>query len=152
MIEALAQLAPPSPVRSLREDRQASTITESRTCYDHLAGRSGVELRDRLLATSALRAVNDRDHMLTGHGRHLLAELEIDPDDLQATRRVLARSCIDWTSRRPHLAGALPAAITGTFIARGWLLHTEGRGLRVAGDYDQLLDRWLASAPNEQPK
>lgn len=54
VIEALAQLAPPSPIRSLRQDRQASALAEARTCYDHLAGRRGVELRDRLLAADAL--------------------------------------------------------------------------------------------------
>lgn len=152
VIEALAQLAPPSPIRSLRQDRQASALAEARTCYDHLAGRRGVELRDRLLAAGALRTVDDRDHLLTDHGRQLIAELGIAPDGLQATRRVFARSCIDWTSRRPHLAGVLPAAITGRFITHGWLLRTESRSLRVEANYDQHLARWLASAPNEQPE
>ena len=53
-VEALAQLAPATPVRSLRSDRAARMLAEARTCYDHLAGRRGVELRDRLLAVGAL--------------------------------------------------------------------------------------------------
>jgi hypothetical protein len=93
---------------------------------------------------AALRLVDDRDHVVTAHGRWLLAELGVDADDLSATRRVFARGCIDWTSRRPHLAGALPAAITGRFLALGWLSRTTGRGLRVAPDYDHHLDRWLS--------
>ncbi len=84
-------------------------MAEARTCYDHLAGRRGVELRDRLLATSALRRTGDRDHALTAHGERLIAAIDIDLDQLRSSRRIFARSCLDWTQRRPHLAGALPA-------------------------------------------
>lgn len=121
-------------------------MAEARTCYDHLAGRRGVELRDRLLATSALRRTGDRDHALTAHGERLIAAIDIDLDQLRSSRRIFARSCLDWTQRRPHLAGALPAAITSTFVARGWLERGPGRGLRVPPHYDQQLDRWLTNA------
>ncbi|MEU7891983.1 helix-turn-helix transcriptional regulator [Nonomuraea sp. NPDC049152] len=147
VLEALAQVAPPAPVRSLRQHRDVAALTEARTCYDHLAGRRGVELRDRLLAAGALRPINDRDHVMTAQGMRLIAELGIDPDRITATRRVFARSCVDWTHRRPHLAGALPAAITGQLLARGWLSRNTGRGLRVAPDYDQQLGQWLSSQP-----
>jgi hypothetical protein len=116
-----------------------------------LAGRRGVELRDRLLRIDALRATGDRDHVLTDHGRQLVAALGIEPDHLQAARRVFARSCIDWTSRRPHLAGALPAAITSRLVVLGWLSRTEDRALRVIPDYDRRLDDWLSSAPHLPP-
>ncbi len=49
-LEAVARLAPPVEIRSLRQYRTQAAITEARTCYDHLAGRRGMELRDRLLA------------------------------------------------------------------------------------------------------
>jgi len=146
VLEALAQVAPALPVRSLRRHRDAITVAEARTCYDHLAGRCGVELRDRLLATEALRPIDDRDHALTALGERLLAALEIDLDQLRSSRRVFARSCLDWTERRPHLAGALPAALTNAFLAREWLERGLGRGLAVAPDYEQQLDRWLTDA------
>jgi DNA-binding transcriptional ArsR family regulator len=142
-LEALAHLAPPAQIHSLREHRRATALAEARTCYDHLAGRRGVELRDRLLTVGALRPIDDTDHDLTGLGRQLLINLGIDPDPLLVSRRVFARRCNDWTHRRPHLAGALPAAVTGRFLALGWLLRGTGRGLRVATDYDQHLDVWL---------
>jgi len=145
VLEALAQLAPPTPIRSLRDQHNAAALAEARTCYDHLAGRRGVELRNRLLSGDALRATDDRDHILTDHGRELIAELGIDPHQLEATRRVFARSCIDWTSRRPHLAGALSAAVTSRLLALGWLTRTGDRTLRVAPDYDQRIDDWLPS-------
>jgi DNA-binding transcriptional ArsR family regulator len=142
-LEALAQIAPPAAVRSLREHTAALKLAEARTCYDHLAGRRGVELRDRLLATGAVRQADDRDHVITGPGRELLLALDIDTERLEASRRVFARSCIDWTQRRPHLAGSLPAALTARFLDLGWLSRSQGRGLRINEHYDQRLATWL---------
>ena len=145
VLEAIAQIAPPAPVRSLSQHRAARALFEGRTCYDHLAGRRGVQLRDRLLAAGAVRRLDHRDHELTDRGQQLLDQLGIDLATLRASRRVFARSCNDWTDRRVHLAGALPAAITSVFLARGWLTRGPGRSLRVASDYDQNVEKWLAS-------
>ncbi len=145
ILEALAQVAPSLPVRSLRRHRDATVLAEARACYDHLAGRRGVELRDRLLTTEALRPTDDQDHSLTAHGEQIIAALGIDLDQLRFSRRIFARSCLDWTQRRPHLAGALPAALTSAFLANGWLERGPGRGLNVAPDYEDQLDRWLTS-------
>jgi DNA-binding transcriptional ArsR family regulator len=143
-LEALAHIAPPVAVRSLRAHTAAHGLAEARTCYDHLAGRRGVELRDRLLAVGALRQVAERDHELTCHGRALLADLELDAHRVAGTRRIFARTCLDWTQRRPHLAGALPAALTTRFLELSWISREHGRLLRVADDYDDQLQRWLA--------
>lgn len=144
-LEALAQIAPPVPVRSLRHHRVAWGLIEARTCYDHIAGRRGVELRDRLLGVGALRQVDERDHVLTARGRRVVRELGIDPERLAARRRIFARCCIDWTHRRAHLAGALPAAITARLLDLGWLARGPGRTLRPAAQYDQQLDQWLST-------
>jgi hypothetical protein len=104
-----------------------------------------VQLRDRLLAVGAIRHLDDRDHELTDRGQHLIERLDIDLAALRASRRVFARSCVDWTDRRIHLAGALPAAITSVFIARGWLSDAPGRSLHVGSGYDAELDEWLAT-------
>ena len=145
MLEAIAQIAPQTPTRSPSQHRAACALFEARTCYDHLAGRRGVQLRDRLLAAAAIRCLDDRDHELTDRGQYLLEELSIDLATLRASRRVFARSCVDWTDRRVHLAGALPAAITSEFLARGWLTGGPGRSLRVAGGYDDNVEQWLAT-------
>jgi len=145
VLEDLAHLAPVSPVKSLRQHRDVTALAEARTCHDQVAGRRGVELRDRLLAAGALQTTDGRDHRLTAHGQTLIAELDIDLDRLRSGRRMFTRSCLDWTQRRPHLAGALPAAVTSTFLARRWLERSAGRGLRVTPGYDQNLDRWLTA-------
>jgi DNA-binding transcriptional ArsR family regulator len=144
VLEVIAQIAPPAPVHSLPEQQAACALSEARTCYDHLAGRRGVQLRDRLLAVGAIRGLDDRDHELTDRGQDLVGELGIDLAALRASRRVFARSCVDWTDRRVHLAGALPAAITSEFLARGWLTPGVGRRLRVGDDFDGNIEKWLA--------
>jgi len=144
VLEAIAQIAPPAAV-SVEDQQAACALSEARTCYDHLAGRRGVQLRDRLLAVGAIRHLDDRDHELTDRGQHLVERLDIDLAALRASRRVFARSCVDWTDRRIHLAGALPAAIIGVFLARGWLTGGPGRSLRVVSGYDDHLEKWLAS-------
>ncbi len=143
VLETLARIAPTVPVRSLRQHRDAHALAEARACYDHLAGRRGVELRERLLTAGVVECVDDRDHRLTDGGARVLADLHIDVDRLRTTRRVFARSCLDWTQRRPHLAGALPAALTLAFLDLGWLTRTKGRGLGVSPRYEQELDLLL---------
>jgi DNA-binding transcriptional ArsR family regulator len=145
VLEAIAQIAPPAPVRSLPRQHAACALSDARTCYDHLAGRRGVDLRDRLLAVGAIRRLNERDHELTDRGQGLVDQLGIDLAALRASRRVFARSCVDWTDRRVHLAGALPAAITSVFLDRGWLTRGPGRSLRVADGFDDRLEIWLAA-------
>jgi DNA-binding transcriptional ArsR family regulator len=169
VLEAMARIAPPAPVRSLRQDRANQAIAEARTCYDHLAGRLGVELADRIHRNGLLSPVDTGDptdtsdpestgdpmgttgrldpagagHVLTDAGRAKLVELGIDPGPVLRSRRALARPCLDWTQRRPHLAGAMPAAITARLIDLRLLTRTAGRGLRPAPDYQARIDSWL---------
>src|SRR4051812_17871883 len=61
LIEALARVAPPAPVRSLREGTRAHALRAARSCYDHLAGRLGV---------AVMRALIDDGAIAGGDGRH----------------------------------------------------------------------------------
>jgi DNA-binding transcriptional ArsR family regulator len=131
-LEALALLAPSIPVQSLRQSRAARDLAKARTCYDHLAGHLGVAVAQALLERRALEPIDERDHRLTPIGRELLARLGIDTAPLERSRRVLARSCLDWTERRSHLAGALPALLLATMLQEGWLRRQPpGRALQV---------------------
>lgn len=93
--------------------------------------------------------IKQRDHELTPIGEALLADLDISVGEVRAARRMFARSCMDWTHRRPHSAGALPAALTSRFLELGWLSRGTGRSLRPASDYDHRLEGWLTV---ERPK
>lgn len=124
-IEALAAIAPERALRSLREASVGDAIRFARTCYDHLAGRLGVEVtaaleRDRVLVP------NDEGYGVGPTGSARLGELGVDLDQLTRQRRALARRCLDWSERRPHLGGALGAAVATRFFDLGWLRRREG--------------------------
>ncbi|MBF8190282.1 helix-turn-helix transcriptional regulator [Nonomuraea sp. K274] len=118
VLEVLSRFGTRPPVRSLRQSRQARMLEEARTCYDHLAGRAGVWLLDRL---------RDGGHYasgeLTGAGERLLTGLGVDVASARGSRRRFAPECLDWTERRSHLGGALGAAVTGVLLERGWYLR-----------------------------
>ncbi|ADD42007.1 transcriptional regulator, ArsR family [Stackebrandtia nassauensis DSM 44728] len=131
-LEALALLAPSRPVTSLRQSRRNAALLTARTCYDHLAGRVGVGIHRWLLASGALtQTAAGLD--LTDTGRDRLGELGIDVAAARMRRRVFARSCLDFTERQEHLAGALGAAICARLLSLDWLRHRDPghRGLRV---------------------
>jgi DNA-binding transcriptional ArsR family regulator len=120
-IEALALIAPPLPVRSLRQSQRAEALRFARTCYDHLAGVVGVALADSLLEAGALRSAAGRDYHVTPHGERLLGDIGVDVGELRRRRRAFARACLDWTERTPHLSGALGAALLERLLHFGWL-------------------------------
>lgn len=125
LIEGLGAVicAEPVVVRSLREASTLKAMARARTCYDHLAGRLGVQVTDAM--TRARLIDQSAGFSLTRAGLDWLSgTLDIDVDALRAARRPLARSCIDWTERRPHLAGGAGAALCRQFLARGWITRT----------------------------
>jgi DNA-binding transcriptional ArsR family regulator len=101
-----------------------SALREARTCYDHFAGKLGVALADALVAHGHVELTSDAG-ILTESGLTFLCEIGIDTDPMLARRtkrsgRVLCRPCLDWSERRPHLAGAVGAAICTHSMNNGW--------------------------------
>jgi DNA-binding transcriptional ArsR family regulator len=149
-IEALSQIGPTVPVRSLRQSREAAALAEARTCYDHLAGRAGVLLLDSLLREGLLSEVtgaHTRRHgagvsvvadmasvryQVTARGMARMAPFGINIDTVRAARRRFAGACLDWTQRKPHLGGGLGAAITTRLFELGWIERAKlVRSVRV---------------------
>jgi DNA-binding transcriptional ArsR family regulator len=128
-IEALAAIAPRRQVSSLREATTGELLREARTCYDHLAGKLGVELTSALTRRRILRADGD-SYFLTERGERALRGLGIDVDDLRRQRRAFAKPCLDWSERRHHVAGALGAALARRLFELGWL-ERAGSGRAV---------------------
>jgi len=130
-LEALARVAPPEQAHSLRASDSHAALRHARTCYDHLAGRVGVALTEALLARRLLLAL-DGSYAVTGRGERYLASLGVDIDRARAARRSFARACLDWSERRPHLAGSLGAALADALLAEKWLQRrADGRALIV---------------------
>lgn len=142
VIEALSLISPKVQVRSLRQSRQAAALGEARTCYDHLAGRAGVALFDAMIGRGllepALDAVADEPersaYEVTDKGEESLASIGVDVATARASRRRFAGHCLDWTERRPHLNGALGAAVTAGVIELGWFERGASRRSLVLTD------------------
>lgn len=130
--DLLARLGPPpAPVGTLRAVTAAAALARGRTCYDHLAGRLGVAVTDAMTRRGLLR--QDDGFGLTEDGVRWLAALSgTDLAVLRATRRPLARPCLDWTERRTHLAGAAGARLCAHLFDRQWVARVgSGRAVRV---------------------
>ncbi|TRX76736.1 ArsR/SmtB family transcription factor [Pseudomonas mangiferae] len=109
----------------------------ARTCYDHMAGTLAVALHDHFLAHGWLLAAEDTaDYRLSEAGERAFGRLGLPLDALRARRRRFACPCLDWSARRPHLAGALGAALLDMALKHGWLtqdLDSRALALRPAG-------------------
>jgi DNA-binding transcriptional ArsR family regulator len=158
-VEALAALRAQSMPEHARGGARMHALCAARHCYDHLAGRLGVALTDALIARDCFTVdARGAPLALTPPGRRWLARhLQIDVDALPSTRRPLVRACTDWTERRPHLAGALGAALLARCRAQGWLVPGSfpralnvtpagERGLRALGVDTAITDRGPAPA------
>ncbi|HZT17140.1 MAG TPA: winged helix-turn-helix domain-containing protein [Gaiellaceae bacterium] len=127
-IEALAAVAPPARPRSLRQASVGEALAAARTCYDHLAGALGVALADGLLARGAIEE-RDGDFALGPAAAETLAVLGIP--SLPA-RRPAVRRCLDWSERRPHVAGAFGAALCTRALEACWVERLPGsRAVRL---------------------
>jgi DNA-binding transcriptional ArsR family regulator len=145
-LEALARIGGEDPPAiGLRAVNGREALREARSCYDHLAGRAGVALADGLLARSAL-AEHDGGFVVP-HGAEFYYRGAFGIELAALTgRRPLARACPDWTERRPHLAGALGAALLTAMLERGWLARRpDGRALNISPRGHEALADVLAA-------
>ncbi|MBC2688624.1 ArsR/SmtB family transcription factor [Pseudomonas kielensis] len=101
--------------------RTPDRLQFARTCYDHMAGTLAVLLHDRLLETGWLLVTEPQSYRLSASGEAGFQQLGIEVSELSALRRRFACPCLDWSMRRPHLGGALGAALLATALQRRWL-------------------------------
>lgn len=163
VLEALAQIAPVTPVRSLREGTRAARLRTARSCYDHLAGRFGVRVSQALVDAGALlpqdgiadtrrRPGDELGRPLAAHpyvlGKDAPTVLDALGVDLEAvaaaSRRPLLRVCMDWSEQRHHIAGAVGAALLDAFLAAGWVARIPSeRALLITPNGISALTRHL---------
>ena len=103
-------------------------LRAARVCYDHIAGHLGVVLHDRFRELKWLTDSYD----LTVAGVQAFEALGVDVDETRKLRRRFAYACLDWSERRPHIAGALAAALLKTALKRKWVVQDlDSRAIRV---------------------
>jgi DNA-binding transcriptional ArsR family regulator len=120
-IMVVAGAAPPEP--RLSSWRGGEALRNARTCYDHLAGRLGVGIADALVAHSHLIFEDDGGEV-TASGIAFLRRIGIVIDARPGLR--YCRPCLDWSERRPHLAGRVGAALACRFFDLGWIIRQPG--------------------------
>lgn len=128
VIEDLAQLTGWPIALNLPElTPAAQALRLPRSCYDHLAGE---------LAVAVAATLEKRGYLVRGEGkryeiggrsaRRWFVKQGIDLDGLQPGRWGIARQCLDWTEREPHVAGPLGSRLFSAWTERGWLKRQEG--------------------------
>lgn len=141
MMESIMQVAselepPRRPVVTGPRDR---ALRAARTCYDHLAGRLGVALTDALVAAGHAEIDGDAG-TITDSGLALFESLGIVLERGRRRSRVLCRPCLDWSERRPHLAGRVGAAICTHAFQQSWIRRVDGsRAVTVTPKGQQTL-------------
>jgi DNA-binding transcriptional ArsR family regulator len=136
-----AAVARPS-VQAGRERRRDTPLRRARTCYDHLAGVAGVALLEAMREHRWViaRTEGGPGYALTRAGRRALEQRGVDLEAAGVSRRRFATACLDWTERRPHLGGALGAAVLASLRARGYVKRgARGRVVRIV----RPLTAWL---------
>ena len=123
-IEALMEMAD-GVARRVRPGPRDPAMRTARVCYDHLAGARGVALFRRLCDSGTI-ALDGTGIAVTERGVAALDRFGIDVAALRRNRRPLCRSCLDWSERTPHLAGALGASLLEKFFEQNWANRVPG--------------------------
>jgi DNA-binding transcriptional ArsR family regulator len=133
VLESLSVIAGP---RGLAPGpRVPARLREARACYDHMAGAVGVAVHDRLVARGWIRGVHgddERNYEVTPAGLDGFHLLGVDVEAARAQRRRFACACLDWSERRPHLAGALGAEVLKAWLKQRWIVaDLDSRALSI---------------------
>lgn len=146
-IEALVAIAPGTAFAAVHEPREVNALSYARTCYDHLAGKVGVAITDALNRKRFLRR-GERGFDVQPSGRRWLEGLGIDVGAARAERRKFAHACLDWSERRPHLGGAVGAALATRLLDLGWFeRYPKIRALKVTPKGRRGMRRELGIEP-----
>jgi DNA-binding transcriptional ArsR family regulator len=135
LIEALERLAPALPVRSLEQSQRARARREARVCYDHVAGRLGVEIMRAMVERGHLEpaggaAAGEIRYAITAEGGAFLEGLGVT---IPPSRRPV-RHHVDSTEEGPHLSGALGRALLARFVELGWVRRQHKQRLLITPD------------------
>jgi DNA-binding transcriptional ArsR family regulator len=124
VVESLANLANQGPSSKPDKHLSKNDIKYCRTCYDHLAGRVGVLIVDKLISRKLIE-LQDKTFVVTENGHKFLSEFGIALTELQNQKRYFAKACLDWSERKYHIAGSLGAALLNRMLKLDWLRKTK---------------------------
>lgn len=120
LLDAIVAIALENRPRYRPLSHNAQELSAGRICYVHLAGRLAVDLTDALTARKYI-VLGDDGAEITPAGTRFLVEFGVDVSALSSARRRFCKVCIDWTERRPHIAGPVGAALTRRYFDLSWI-------------------------------
>jgi DNA-binding transcriptional ArsR family regulator len=123
MLEKMTGVAARAGHMRARTGPSEPALRKARVCYDHLAGKMGVQMFEALVKARHLSVRGDQV-TLTRSGGKFAADFDMDLPEI--SRRPLCRTCLDWSERRAHLAGALGAALLDRFYGLKWARQAGG--------------------------
>lgn len=127
----------------MKNGKVPDNLKKCRFCYDHLAGELGVRITDALVDRDVLVPV-ERDYHVLSEQPALLSDIGIFVSDVRKKKRHFSRQCVDWSERRPHVAGALGAALASRFIELGWIARTrDDRSVRITDNGKRSFKDWI---------
>ena len=140
-LEAMANLLPARERVKTPPVEKMQPIAYCRHCYDHLAGRVGVQVTESLLRQKLI-VHRGREFEVTPAGVKWFDKMDIDCAELKKQRRSFSRVCLDWTERKHHLAGSLGAALLSKMLGSHWLRPASdarvfivtGKGQKAMGE------------------
>ena len=130
VLEKLGTIAPTVQVRSLKQSDQLKQVRYARTCYDHLAGKLGVEIAEKLLHRKFI-ILEEGEYIVTEQGKKWFLNFGINIEKANIKRRIFAKPCLDWSERRYHISGWLGSAIAKLFLNRNGLQRRIRIGLSI---------------------
>ncbi|RAS71695.1 ArsR/SmtB family transcription factor [Priestia endophytica] len=134
VMESLLSLAPPVEVKSLKQATEEKQIRFARTCYDHLAGSLGIQLKDSLIEKGFL-SEEQNEFLITEEGHEFFKALQIDMGKARKKRRSFSPKCLDWSERRHHIAGSLGNVILEKLLELNWIQRLPNtRAIKITSE------------------
>ena len=144
LIEVLQHMQKASSINK----KPVKKIALARTCYDHLAGKLGVSVFNSLVRTGAViydhpvidPACFSKEISLGTNAEKTFKAFGVDLTKISRTHRKYAYACLDWTEKKPHLAGTLGAAVYHNMLNQKWITqHEEKRVIRITNSGQKAL-------------
>ena len=144
VLEAIMGVAIKHMGARTRTGPKDAALRKARRCYDHLAGEMAVFMYEKMISKGWLKQVGDT-LVLSNRGVHAFESFGIDMKPIQHARRPVVKPCLDWSMRKPHLAGGLGKAILTHMTERAWVrCDTQSRVVKFSSQGEAAFRQWLA--------
>ena len=144
VLESLSHLSPTDHLSRLRSHgSQNQQEFLARSCYNHIAGRLGVLLCERLLSNSVL-TLNFGTLSLGPNCSEFCQSVGLGFTPAKNSSRPQVKACLDWSERQMHVSGPFGTALMSHFLQSGHLeRESRSRALLLTPKGADFIDKAL---------